>query len=191
MWSIDEIKQYIKENISSSRYVHTLGVVEMAKHLAVLNNECEEKAEVAALIHDIAKSMPIDKQIEILKNNNFELDKITLNSPQILHGFVGAIIAKELMNITDEDIINAIKYHTIGKAYMTTLEKIVYIADYIEPNRNYPGVEELREITKNNLNLGVLQGLENTIIHVIKQKQLVHPQTMEARNFLLLEINKK
>lgn len=189
MWEIGEIHDYLKKNIGESRYIHTLGVVQTAKELARINNESEDKAELAALVHDIAKQMPVPEQIRILKANNIKIDIVTENSPQILHGFVGAILAKSLIGIEDEDVINAIRNHTVARENMSTLEKIIYIADYIEPNRTYPGVEELRKITYNNLNEGVLQGIENTIKFVINRKQLVNISTMEARNYLILEIN--
>lgn len=188
MWDLEKIYEYVKSSIMESRYIHTLGVIETAKSLARLNGVDETKAEIAALVHDMAKSIPIDEQTKILRNNNIEIDIVTENSPQILHGFVGSILAKELLGIEDEDILNSVKYHTIARKNMSLLEKIIYIADYIEPNRNYPGVQELRQVTFANLNEGVLRGLENTIIYVIKHGQLVHSNTMEARNYLLLDI---
>lgn len=188
MRRLNEIYKYIKENLTQSRYNHTLGVVETAKKLAKINCINEEKAELAALVHDIAKNINIEKQKYILNNNNITLTEIEEKTPQILHGFVGAIIAKSELGITDKEILSAIAFHTIAKKNMTTLEKIIYIADYIEPNRKYPGVDLLRKITFENLNKGVLQGLENTIIFVIGQGQLVHPTTLDARNQLLLEL---
>lgn len=188
MWELQKIYDYIKDNLKENRYSHTLGVVKTSKELAILNKEDANKAEIAALIHDVAKFIPFEEQIDILRSNGYELDEITLKSPQVLHGFVGAIIGKEKFGIEDEDILNAVKYHTLAKGNMTTLEKIVYIADYIEPNRDFPGVEELRKITKDDLDKGVLKGLENTILFVIKQGNLIHPLTVEARNFLILNM---
>ena len=188
MWTIDQIHDYLKQNIGESRYIHTLGVIKTAKELAKLNNEDESKAELAALVHDIAKQMPVPEQINILESNGITIDIITKNSPQVLHGFVGAILAKSLIGIEDEDVINAIKNHTVARKNMSTLEKIIYIADYIEPNRKYPGVDELRRVTYENLNEGVLKGIENTIAFVMSRRQLVHPDTIDARNYLILEI---
>ena len=145
MWTEDKIHDYLKKNINEARYIHTLGVVETAIKLSKMNNVDEEKAKIAALIHDMAKCMPKDKQFEILKNNGVKMDKYLLNSPQILHGAVGAILAKEIMGIEDIDILNAVKYHTTGKENMTTLEKIIYIADYVEPNRKYEGVDKIEK----------------------------------------------
>ncbi|ELC8442017.1 bis(5'-nucleosyl)-tetraphosphatase (symmetrical) YqeK [Clostridium perfringens] len=189
MWSLEEINNYIKETLKGSRYSHTLGVVETAKELAKINGESVQNAELAALIHDVAKYVPVEEQIKILEDKGYELDEITINSPQVLHGFVGAIIAKEKFGIEDEEILDAVKYHTLAKKNMSNLEKIIYIADYIEPGRDFPGVQELREITRENLDEGVLKGLENTILFVIKQGNLIHPLTIEARNFLVMQKN--
>ena len=187
MWSLEEINHCVKETIKGSRYSHTLGVVETAKELAKINGEDIQKAELAALIHDVAKYIPVDEQVKILEEHGYELDEITLKSPQVLHGFVGAIVAKEKFGIEDEMVLDAVKYHTLAKKDMSTLEKIIYIADYIEPGRDFPGVEELREITREDLDKGVLKGLENTILFIIKQGNLIHPLTIEARNFLIMQ----
>lgn len=191
MWSYAQIDDYLRKNLKESRYVHTLGVVQSACSLAKINGVDEEKTKIAALIHDAAKNMKIDEQYKILKENNIDMDIISENSPQILHGWVAAILAKELMGVMDEEIINAVKYHTTARKSMSKLEKIIYIADYIEPNRDYPGVEELRKITFSDLDKGVLMGIDNTITFVIKQGQLVHPLTIEARNYLILEMRNR
>lgn len=191
MWSYAQIDDYLRKNLKESRYVHTLGVVQSACSLAKINGVDEEKTKIAALIHDAAKNMKIDKQYKILKDNNVDIDIISQNSPQILHGWVAAILAKDLMGVVDEEIINAVKYHTTARKSMSKLEKIIYIADYIEPNRDYPGVEELRKATFSNLDKGLLMGIDNTITFVIKQGQLVHPLTLDARNYLILEMRNK
>lgn len=191
MWSYAQIDDYLRKSLKESRYVHTLGVVQSACSLAKINGVDEEKTKIAALIHDAAKNMKIDEQYKILKENSVDMDIISENSPQILHGWVAAILAKELMGVTDEEIINAVKYHTTGKKSMSKLEKIIYIADYIEPNRDYPGVEELRKTTFSDLDKGVLMGIDNTITFVIKQGQLVHPLTIDARNYLILQMRNK
>lgn len=191
MWSHAQIDGYLRKKLKESRYVHTFGVVQSACSLAKINGVDEEKAKIAALIHDAAKNMKIDEQYKILKDNNVDIDIISQNSPQILHGWVAAILAKDLMGVVDEEILNAVKYHTTARKSMSKLEKIIYIADYIEPNRDYPGVEELRKVTFSNLDKGLLMGIDNTITFVIKQGQLVHPLTIDARNYLILEMRNK
>lgn len=186
MWSNEEILEYLKENLKESRYEHTLGVVKTAKALAKINGVEEEKAELAALIHDSAKNMHINSMKKMLEENFEQIDYIEEKTPQLLHGKVAAIIGKNIMGIEDEEILSAAAYHTTGKGNMTLLEKIIYIADYIEPNRVYPGVEELRKLTFEDLDKGVIVGLNNTINYILKQGGLIHPNTIEARNYLII-----
>lgn len=186
MWSNEEILQYLRENLKESRYEHTLGVVKTAKALAKINGVEEEKAELAALIHDSAKNMHINSMKKMLVENFEQIDDIEEKTPQLLHGKVAAIIGKTIMGIEDEEVLSAAAYHTTGKGNMTLLEKIIYIADYIEPNRVYPGVEELRKLTFEDLDKGVIVGLNNTINYILKQGGLIHPNTIEARNYLII-----
>lgn len=187
MWTYEEIDKYLRCHLTEERVKHSLGVVETSEKLAELYGVSKEKAKLAALIHDCAKNMRIDRQFSVLRDNGIFIDEVSENSPQVLHGKVGALIAKNLMGIEDEEILSAVEFHTTGKKDMSILEKIIYIADYIEPNREYPGVKELREITFRNLDEGVIKGFDNTITHVIKLGQLIHPLTIEARNDLLLK----
>lgn len=180
-----EIIEFLTNNLSERRYKHVLGVAKTAKELASLNGVDENKAELAAMLHDIAKEMPVDEQMRILKKNNFNITEIEKASLQVLHGFVGEFLAREKFNINDEEVLKAVAYHTTGKANMTKLEKIIYIADYIEPTRNYPGVEELREVTYKDLDKGVLMGINNTIKLLLDKDGVIHPLTIEARNYLL------
>ncbi len=112
MWTYEAMDYYVKENLKETRYIHTLGVVETAIALAKLNGASEEKAKIAALLHDAAKNMKIDEQVKILENNNIELDDVTKNSPQILHGLVAGILARDIMEVTDSEILSAIACHT-------------------------------------------------------------------------------
>lgn len=191
MWSKNQILDYLKENLKESRYIHTLGVAECSVKLAALNGVDEKRTEIAALIHDSAKYMDIDKQIDIIKSHGIEIDEVMKESPQLLHGVTASILGKELMGIDDDEILSAVRYHTTGKKDMTTLEKILYIADYIEPNRDFPGVDDIRKVTFENLDKGVLSGLSNSIIYVVKQGKLIHPLSLEARNYLVLQQNNK
>jgi predicted HD superfamily hydrolase involved in NAD metabolism len=191
MWNIDKIVEYLKKHLKESRFNHTLGVVETAKKLAIKNGVDPKRVEIAALVHDCAKNMKLEESLKILKDKNIKLDAVLEASPQLLHGKVGAIIGKSIFGIQDDEILSAVEYHTTGKANMTLLEKIIYIADYIEPNRSYREVDELRKITFEDLDKGVLKGLDNTIILVIKDTNLIHPLTIDARNCLIEEIKTK
>lgn len=185
MWNEKEMLHYLHVNLSESRLKHSLSVSETAVDLAVKYGESVEKARIAGLVHDCAKGMKGDELIKVASAHEGRLDEIYMCSPSILHGLVGSIIAREVMEIQDEDILNAIKYHTTGRKNMSILEKIIYIADYIEPLRNFNGVEELRILSENNLDVAVIQSLENTIRYVINRKELLHIDTIIARNYLL------
>lgn len=188
MWSKEEIIRYLRDNLKETRYVHTFGVAECAVKLAALNGIDTNKAEIAALIHDAAKYMDIDKQKNLIRKSGYQIDDVMEYSPQLLHGFTASIIGKDMMGIEDEEVLSAVRYHTTGKKNMTTLEKIIYIADYIEPNRDFPGVEEIRKLTFDNLDKGVLMGLSNSIIYVVKKGDMIHPLSLEARNYLLRQL---
>ena len=133
------------------------------------------------------KNMSIDELVKISKENYKDIDEDYYNSPQLLHGMVGASIARDVFKIEDDDILNAITYHTTGRANMSLLEKIIYVADYIEPSRDFPGVEFLREISYTNLDEAVIECCESTIKYILSKKLLLHKNTIEARNYLLIK----
>lgn len=190
MWSEQQIKDYLKENLKPKRYEHSLGVRDTAVKLAKIYNCDIEKANKAGLVHDCAKNMTDAELIDIAKKSGLVIDEVCEESPQLLHGPVGALIAKEKMGIEDKDILNAIAYHTTGRKHMSLLEKIVYIADYIEPLRNFPGVDELREKAFINLDEALLKSFNNTIKFIIDRGQLLHLNTIEGRNYLVSKSRK-
>lgn len=190
MWSEEKITKYIKVNLKKSRFEHCIGVKDTAIKLAKQNGADVKKALIAGLVHDCAKYLSDEKLIDYSKKYGFKLDEVTLENPSLLHGVAAAYIAKTEMDIDDDEILNAIIYHTTGRKNMGLLEKIIYIADYIEPGRNFPLVNALREKTFSNLDEGLLFGLDNTINFVIKKGRLLHINTIEARNDLILKVNK-
>ncbi|AQS08561.1 putative nicotinate-nucleotide adenylyltransferase [Clostridium saccharobutylicum] len=186
MLSIDEIKKYLKENLKEKRYNHTLGVAETAKKLAILNCISEEKAEIAALAHDVAKNLSEEKMKSIIRENNISLSSVEKNNIDLWHSIIAPIEAKNKLGIQDEEILDAIRWHTTGKEDMSTLTKIIYIADMIELNRDFEGVEKIREITFENLDRGVYTGLTHTIQFLLTKNLLVDENTIKCRNYLLL-----
>ncbi|MGV8983040.1 bis(5'-nucleosyl)-tetraphosphatase (symmetrical) YqeK [Clostridium sp.] len=185
MWNEGEMLHYLQLNLSEGRLQHSLGVSETAVALAIKYGENIESARIAGLIHDCGKNMKGDQLIEVASEHGMQIDKIYLQNPSILHGLVGSIIAREVMDIQDEDILASICYHTTGRENMSILEKIIYIADYIEPLRKFNGVEELRILSYIDLDAAIIQSLENTILYVISRKELLHMDTVRARNYLL------
>ncbi len=182
---IEEAYNYVKANLKDTRFIHTLGVVSVSKKLAKLNGVSEEKAELAALCHDIAKNLGMEELKEIIAEHNIELTDDEKKAPEIWHSIVGPIIAKKALNIDDEEVLSAIRWHTTGKENMTKLEKIIYIADMIEPSRNYEGIDKLREESVKNLDNGMLLGLTSTMSFLLAKGKSIDLNTVKARNYLI------
>lgn len=181
---IDKIKQSLESRLSEKRYRHSVGVMNAAKELAILYGEDENEAEFAGLIHDIAKELTKEEIEDYLKRYNIEIDDIEKKSMGLLHSKIGAIIAKEEFDASLK-VQNAIKYHTTGNVKMDTFAKIIYIADKIEENRKYEGVEHHRDDAKQDLDIAMLNMIDHIIEKSIKEKKLIHPDSTDLRNLLL------
>lgn len=185
MLSIEEMNLYLKSNLLEKRYMHTLGVADTAKRLAKLNGVSEKKAEIAGLAHDVAKNLSIDKMREMMKENNVIISEIEEKNMNLWHSIVAPIEAKDKLGIDDDEILDAIRWHTTGKEDMSTLTKIIYIADMIEPGRNFDGVDEIRRATFENLDKGVYFGLTSSIKILLARNLLIDENTIKARNYFL------
>ncbi|WP_446898720.1 bis(5'-nucleosyl)-tetraphosphatase (symmetrical) YqeK [Clostridium sp. LBM24168] len=185
MWDEEQIDKYLKANLKVKRYEHSLGVSSTAVKLADLYGANVTKARIAGLIHDCAKCMSDNELIDIANKNKIIIDEVLKETPNLLHGSVASIIARDKMGIYDEDILSAVAYHTTGKENMSLMEKIIYVADYIEPMRDFPGVDKIRKDAMENLDRALLGSFNNTIKHVIDKKQLLHLNTIKGRNFLI------
>lgn len=181
----------MKTNLKPKRYNHVLGVIEVAKELSLKWNVNLTKAEKSALFHDFAKNMDYNEMLDYSSKNDIFFDEIELNSPELMHGRIAREIAKRKYYIYDEDILNSIEYHTTGRKGMSKLEKIIFLADYIEPNRNFKGVDELRNLAFKNLDNALVKAIDGTIGHLIENGEIIHPRTLEARNYLIEELSKK
>lgn len=174
----------VKEQLTEHRYQHTLGVMETAISLARHYRADEKKAELAAIFHDYAKFRPKEEMKRIIIDQGFPSDLLEYN-PELWHAPVGAYLTKTEAGITDREILDAIRYHTSGRPGMTLLEKIIYLADYIEPGRHFPGVDEVRELAQESLDQALIKSLQNTIIFLLKKNQMVYPETFHTYNDLL------
>ena len=181
----DFIVDYLKNNLSEKRFEHTIGVAKTAAKLAEIYSADMEKAYFAGLLHDCCKEKSLGEMRQIVEKNNGIADDITLNLKAILHGVAGAYYAKEHFDV-DEETFDAIRYHTTGKADMGLLTKIVYIADYIEPGRKFSGVEEVRNLAFSDLDKAIIKACSNVIIHTVNKGGVIHPDTVNALNYLLL-----
>lgn len=165
------------------RIPHVLGTEEEAVRLAGRYGADENKARRAALLHDCTKRLDLDAQLKLCETYHIQIDEMERTSAALLHSKTAAAIAEHVFG-EGEDVCSAIRFHTTGKEAMTLLEKILYIADYIEPSRDFPGVEALRAQVYEDLDRGVLMGLENTMALTAQRGTALHPNTVQARNFL-------
>lgn len=185
MQSIDEITRYLKMNLSEKRFLHTLGVAETAEDLARRWGADCAKAFLAGLVHDCAKEIPFADTVKLLKNSGYKLTELEKSTSGILHAPLGAVLAEEIFGIDDPVVLNAVRYHTTGRAGMTILEKIIYIADFIEPNRNYKESDEVRELAKTDLDRAALKETDMVIKFTVDKGRTLHTDTIHTRNYLL------
>ncbi len=179
----DCICEFADKNLSEKRKIHTEGVRKTAAILAERFGADPEKADIAALCHDIYRGKTVDEINNYV--NNIGLDKKYINNPNLAHGKIAAYIMENELGICDEDILNAVKYHTTGRAHMSMLEKIIFVADAIEPGRAYPGVEEIRKAATYDIDLAMLISLNGTIEFLKANKApLIDRDTVEARDQL-------
>ena len=184
---VEGYKEILKTRLSVKRYTHSIGVANTAARLAGMFDGDVERAYMAGLLHDYAREMSGSALLEIAVEHNLHGDAVDLLQPSLLHGPVGAWLLQEQGIVTDEAILEAIRWHTTGHPDMKKLARMVYIADYIEPNRDFPGVDALRQITYRDLNLGVLAGLDHTIMFQLQKGGYLHPWSIAARNRLIEE----
>ncbi|HSQ89253.1 bis(5'-nucleosyl)-tetraphosphatase (symmetrical) YqeK [Romboutsia sp.] len=186
--NLENINNRVKEMLPERRFKHSLNVANCAMKLSEIYNYSKEKAYLAGIVHDCAKYLSNEEVEYYVNKYKIELDELEKGNLALSHSVIGSYIAKYELNIDDEDIINAVKYHTTGKQNMNLLEKIIYIADLIEEDRDFPSVNLLRELTySGNLDEALLTSFNNTIKFVIHNGQLIHPRTVEARNYLMQE----
>jgi predicted HD superfamily hydrolase involved in NAD metabolism len=185
---LNNARKWIKERLSEERYLHSVGSEETAAELAEKFSENIEKAAFAALIHDNAKHIPYDELLKFIQENNFEIEEDVKYNRKILHAHVGACFAQKELGVSAPEVLNAVKYHTTGRADMTTLEKIVFLADKIEPyTREKEFIKQVNNILNetNNINKAVLFCLENTLRSLIDRKLPINHLSFEAWNFYL------
>lgn len=187
----DEIKNDILNRIGQKRFDHTIRVKDTAVELAAIFGVDTKKAEIAGFLHDCAKIRDTKELLKVAKDFDLEITEDMKKAPQIIHGYLGAKIAKELYKVDDKEILDAISSHTTGKENMSKLEKIIFLADYIEPVRNFPGVEEARKLSKENLDKAMIFSLNNTILFLMKKNQYIAINTVKARNYILEMENEK
>ena len=183
----EEMRALLEKSLKPSRYQHSLGVAETAVFLARRFGVDEEQAKIAGLLHDCAREFRNEDLIVEAEKRLIMVGDIERQMPLLLHAYIGSRLVTEKYGVSDHAIEQAIWRHTVGGAKMTELDKIIWFADMIEPNRDYPGVERLRELAQTaSLDDMVLAGLTQSIAFVLQKGGLIHPDTVIARNEILL-----
>lgn len=179
--SSEEIIAQEKRMMDPKRFQHCIGVSRTAAKLAKLNHYDVDKAALTGFIHDYAKQIPVSVYQQTICEQGFDKDLLNYNRA-IWHGIVGSWFIKRDLKITDPEIITAVQRHTTGDVTMTKLDKIVFVADFIEPGRDFPGVEQARKIAYADLDAGVGFELAHTLAFLIEQRAKIYPKTLLAYN---------
>ena len=188
----EQMKEKLGTMLTDHRYIHSLGVVETAVKMAQTFGVDVEKTEIAALLHDCAKQIPHNTQLEMCKEYGIPLDEVKEKELGLLHAELGAYLAEHDFGITDAEILDAIRYHTLGRKAMTDMEKILYLADIIEPNRKvFDGLSELRKLCFMDLDRALLYGFGLTIAHTNRNGHILHNQTIEAEKYIREKLRKE
>jgi predicted HD superfamily hydrolase involved in NAD metabolism len=175
----------IKGKLTKKRLIHSCNVSLEAVKLANLYGADTIKAETAGLLHDIEKDTPGDMQLQTIEKYSIILDNVERSSQKLWHAIAGAAVLKNEYGITDPDILNAVRYHTTGRAGMSLLEKVIYLADFISADRDYEGVEGLRTAIYASFDGGFRAALDFSINELVGKGAALHLDTVRARNELL------
>lgn len=183
-----DFKRYDKDLVkflTPKRFEHVKRVRKKALELAKIYNAPTDIIEVGAYLHDIAKYFDDEKAYSLIESKYLYIFDDGFKINEILHGFAGAAFIKKNYNITNELILDSIRYHTIGREKMTIVDKIIYLADAIEDGRDYPFVNDIRKLALSDLDSAILLEINTKLNHLINKGSLIHPNTIKMRNTLL------
>lgn len=183
----EQLIEQVSSQMPARRWQHTLGVMVSAIELAERYDADPVRAELAAILHDVAKYWPVQRQAAVIAENGMNAELLNYDAP-MWHSEVGAYVAEHEYGINDREVIDAIRYHTSGREGMTLLDKVVCLADYIEPGRDFPGVELIREKARLSLEEGLIAGFDSTLRVLIERGQTIFPTTVLARNDLVRQL---
>ncbi|PHK49715.1 bis(5'-nucleosyl)-tetraphosphatase (symmetrical) YqeK [Staphylococcus edaphicus] len=182
--NIDQAIKIVKEKLPVKRFNHSLRVAETAVKLAEIYDGDKDKAELAGVLHDYSKYDDLGSMYQVVTQHDLDSNLLSYGS-EILHGPVAAVIMKDKYGINDDEVLLAIKNHTTGRAQMTKTEKLVFIADYIEPGRQTPGVEEIRDLAYNqgSLDKTIYEISKRTVLYLINKDINVYDATIACLNY--------
>ncbi|WP_407385141.1 bis(5'-nucleosyl)-tetraphosphatase (symmetrical) YqeK [Ruminococcus sp.] len=174
------------DHLSEYRRTHSLNVAEEAVRYAEKYGGDVEKARFAGLLHDVTKETDFDRQLQIIENGGIMLSELERRSPKLWHAISGACYVRDVIGIDDEDIFNAIRFHTTARAGMSQLERLIFLADFTSAERDYPDIDVIRAHAEESLEDGMLYGLRFTVGRLIGRGDLVSPDALAAYNEILL-----
>ena len=183
----ERFDKVLKARMGEKRYIHSVNVATEAKRLAKKYGADVEKARLAGILHDIAKETPADEQLKIIQRAYIKLNDVESQSPKLWHAIAGAAFVRYFMGIEDEDVFNAIRYHTSGRANMSLLEKCIFIADFTGAERDYDGVDEMRALANQSLEDAMTYGLSFSISDLAKRRLAIDPNSLACYNEMVLK----
>ncbi len=187
MYQVKDKIAFLENRLSPKRFRHSCNVARAARQLAQQYGADMEKAYFAGLVHDICKEIPFEEQEKLMLSGQFQPDLAELHSRKLWHGIAGAHFIQEEFDVEDAEILRAVRYHTVGRAEMSLLEEIIYIADMISEERDYKGVDRMRRLAQKDLQTAMLEALRDAINSVMKKGGLLSQNTIEGYNFYLLK----
>ncbi|MBO5421166.1 MAG: bis(5'-nucleosyl)-tetraphosphatase (symmetrical) YqeK [Clostridia bacterium] len=181
-WTDERIIELIRSKLELRRFQHSLNVAESAKYLAEKYGGDADKAYTAGLLHDVMKNSSPEEQLGVITEAGIELLPEERANKKLWHAIAGAAYIKNVMGIDDKELYKAVRYHTTGRAKMTLLEKIVYLADYISAERNYKDVDVMRKLCDESMDEAVLYALEFGIPDLVRRGSVIHPDSLDLYN---------
>ena len=179
-----EFFEIIKERLTPKRLYHSICVAEKAKHLAEKYGADPEKAYTTGLVHDIMKNQSVEDMLILIEGDGQALTDSEKAITVTLHAIAGEVYLRKNLGVTDEELLSAVRWHTTGKEDMSLFEKIIYVADLVSDDREYPDVQEVRELAEEDLDKTLLRGLSFTIEDNARRYKLIHTDTVKAYNYL-------
>ncbi|ADO57619.1 MULTISPECIES: bis(5'-nucleosyl)-tetraphosphatase (symmetrical) YqeK [Paenibacillus] len=190
-YSREQLMEAVSGQMPEKRWKHTLGVMHTSVELAKRYGADPDKAELAAILHDVAKYWPVQQMEEVIRNYPECDQELLEHDKQLWHSEVGYCVAARDYGVDDPEIRNAIRWHTSGRVGMSLLDKVVCLADYIEPGRDFPGVEHIRKQAKKSLEQGLIAGFDSTISLLLEKQKVIFPLTVLSRNDLIQQLKQK
>lgn len=184
-----DIDKRLQDLMRSERYAHAKRVSDVAGSLAMQYGVDTERAKLAGIVHDCARDFPPSVLLQKAREFDILIDTVEQLVPVLLHGSVGAAMAERELGISDPEVLSAVRFHTTGKKNMSVLEKIIYLADYIEPDRTFPGIEDVRRLAYINLDKGLLKAFDGSIAYMVQTGGFIHILTIQSRNWLLSSLS--